>query len=125
MSHLRNSPDVQSVHFLMPCHHTPAYSHFHKNITLRHLDCSPNLSGVKDYVDEADQFFADPVGFVKREYEEKNAFPSHFVMYEGTEKRLLSFLNRNGFERVSRNDVFELMCIGSDNFSHVLSRDFG
>lgn len=101
MSHLRNSPDVQSVHFLMPCHHTPAYSHLHRNITLRHLDCSPNLQGIKDYIDEADIFFADPVAFVKREYDAKKEYPSHIVMYEGTEKKLLEFLNRNNYTRVS------------------------
>jgi phosphatidylinositol glycan class B len=116
MSHLRNSPNLQSVHFLMPCHHTPAYSHIHKNITMRHLDCSPNLAGILDYMDEADAFFADPLAFVKREYEDKNEFPSHLVMYEGIEKKLLRFLNRNGYTRVSSDDDLQLMNVRMRQF---------
>lgn len=30
-----------SVHFLMPCHSTPFYSHLHKNVSLYTLNCDP------------------------------------------------------------------------------------
>jgi GPI mannosyltransferase 3 len=32
---------VKSAHFLTGCHATPFYSHVHRNIELRQLDCSP------------------------------------------------------------------------------------
>ncbi len=38
-----DSPKVplQSVHFLTGCHSTPFYSHVHRPIPMRQLDCSP------------------------------------------------------------------------------------
>ncbi|XP_039274501.2 GPI alpha-1,2-mannosyltransferase 3-like [Styela clava] len=50
-----------SVLYLMPCHTTPLYSHLHLNVTTRFLTCPPNLSGIKNYSDEADQFHSNPI----------------------------------------------------------------
>lgn len=56
--------------FLMPCHSTPWRSHLvHPTIDAWALTCEPpiNLTPAKKatYVDEADQFYADPSSFLK------------------------------------------------------------
>jgi phosphatidylinositol glycan class B len=38
--HAKTFP-LEEVHFLTNCHATPFYSHVHRNIRLRQLDCSP------------------------------------------------------------------------------------
>lgn len=50
-----------AVMFLLPCHSTPYYHALHHNVTMQFLTCEPNLTGVSDYVDEADVFFSDPL----------------------------------------------------------------
>lgn len=104
-------PQAQ-VFFLMPCHHTPGYSHMHlvdakkqSRVTLRHLDCSPNFTNQTNFVDEADRFYEDPAAFVrKHDWETQwNKQPTFLVMYEGTvEQRLLPILKSNGFTKVQR-----------------------
>jgi GPI mannosyltransferase 3 len=37
------SHPVENVLFLMPCHSTPFYSHFHHNISMRFLTCEPPI----------------------------------------------------------------------------------
>lgn len=102
------------VYFLMPCHHTPGYSHMHlvnsnyqSRVTLRHLDCSPNFANLTDTkaMDEADTFYHDPIEFVKRQNWESqwSKEPTFLVMYEGNiEQRLLPLLKSNGFSKVQR-----------------------
>ena len=59
-----------SVAFLMPCHSTPWRSHLvHPEIHAWALTCEPPI-GLEDierakYVDEADQFYADPVSWLR------------------------------------------------------------
>jgi GPI mannosyltransferase 3 len=59
-------PEVRSsVAFMMPCHSTPWRSHFiHRGIDAWALTCEPPLNvplqGRAFYLDEADQFFANP-----------------------------------------------------------------
>jgi len=62
------SPAPQSLQFLMPCHSTPLYSHIHKNITTRFLTCEPNLLGDSNHVDEADEFYRDPMAWLHTHY---------------------------------------------------------
>lgn len=38
---LAGRSDTSSVFFFMPCHSTPFSSHFHRDIPMRFLDCSP------------------------------------------------------------------------------------
>uniref|UniRef100_A0A914V314 Mannosyltransferase n=1 Tax=Plectus sambesii TaxID=2011161 RepID=A0A914V314_9BILA len=52
-------PDA-AVWFLAPCHSTPFYSHVHANVSMRALNCDPNLDHIPGYVDEADRFHDHP-----------------------------------------------------------------
>ncbi|KAK2805808.1 hypothetical protein FQN50_006084 [Emmonsiellopsis sp. PD_5] len=61
---------IMTVGFLMPCHSTPWRSHLiFPNIHAWALSCEPpvNLSPAEKttYLDEADQFYADPLGFLR------------------------------------------------------------
>ncbi|KAL1916428.1 uncharacterized protein VTP21DRAFT_5619 [Calcarisporiella thermophila] len=58
----------ESVGFLMPCHSTPFYASLHKPIPMWFLTCEPPLEAhnkASHYLDEADQFYADPVEFLR------------------------------------------------------------
>jgi GPI mannosyltransferase 3 len=105
--HQRGSLDVmkelrdcnpKSVYFLIPCHHTPAYSHIHQNITLRFLDCSPPL-GNETKMDEADEFHLDKIKFTKNMFE-KEPYPSHIVIYE--DLTFLEYLKQINYKIQSR-----------------------
>jgi GPI mannosyltransferase 3 len=61
---------TMSVGFLMPCHSTPWRSHFvFPSIEAWALSCEPpvglNETEKKVYLDEADQFYADPADFLQ------------------------------------------------------------
>ena len=62
---LAPAPSTMTVGFLMPCHSTPWRSHLiHPSIKTWALTCEPpvnmNGSARAQYIDEADQFYADP-----------------------------------------------------------------
>lgn len=66
---LAPAPSTMTVGFLMPCHSTPWRSHLiHPSIKAWALTCEPpvnfNASQRASYIDEADQFYADPTGFL-------------------------------------------------------------
>lgn len=65
MNYLRKTAKIRSedAHFLflMPCHSTPLYSYLHMNVTTRVLQCLTNFKKNESYVDEADQFFTQPI----------------------------------------------------------------
>ena len=44
----------------MPCHSTPLYSHIHQNISVRFLECKPNLENDPTYREEDDIFYSSP-----------------------------------------------------------------
>ncbi len=77
--------------FLMPCHSTPWRSHLvYSNLHAWALTCEPPLdvpAGTPEranYRDEADRFFDDPVGFLKREVGNKHRpWPRYIVAFEG------------------------------------------
>ncbi|MBN3296359.1 PIGB mannosyltransferase, partial [Amia calva] len=77
------SPDVL---FLMPCHSTPFYSHVHCPLKMQFLQCPPDLTGNKRYVDEAELFFSDPEGWLNTMLHTKAALPSHLVFFDVLEK---------------------------------------
>lgn len=119
---------LDSVFFLMPCHSTPFYSTLHKNISMRFLECSPRhvysrllcaysghasqpsainnvlkiwlCSDVVGYVDEADQFMADPLRFLSDLYDcdEPLPLPSHLVLFDSLLNKLSSFLDNHYYE---------------------------
>lgn len=68
---LTPAPSTMTVGFLMPCHSTPWRSHLiHLSIKAWALTCEPpltlNTSARSDYLDEADQFYADPKAFLAK-----------------------------------------------------------
>ncbi|XP_048887452.1 GPI mannosyltransferase 3 [Brienomyrus brachyistius] len=94
-------PDVL---FLMPCHSTPFYSHIHCPIKMRFLECPPDLSGNKSYVDEADDFFANPKHWLEVTFTQQALLPSHLVLFDVLEKEILTFLEVNKYVR--QKEVF-------------------
>ncbi|KAL8828282.1 MAG: hypothetical protein Q9191_002677 [Dirinaria sp. TL-2023a] len=69
---LTPAPSIMTVGFLMPCHSTPWRSHLvFSGIHGWALGCEPpvgsNATERANYLDEADRFYADPVGFLNTE----------------------------------------------------------
>ncbi|XP_069127470.1 GPI mannosyltransferase 3-like [Argopecten irradians] len=88
------------VLFLTPCHSTPYYSYLHQNISMRMLTCEPNLSQKKNYTDEADQFYNDPVRWLKQEYKVKlTPLPSHIVYFNNLQTNISEFLTQSGYKK--------------------------
>ncbi|XP_053677771.1 GPI mannosyltransferase 3 [Anopheles nili] len=83
------------VFFLMPCHSTPLYSHVHQNVTMRFLHCEPNLADKENYVDEADQFFDNPMVWIRRNLpvHPLSALPTHVVAFDVLEQQIKDFLS--------------------------------
>ncbi|XP_001864746.2 GPI mannosyltransferase 3 [Culex quinquefasciatus] len=81
--------------FLMPCHSTPYHSHVHHNTTMRFLRCEPNLNGVENYSDEADTFYSDPMGWIRKNLpvHPRSALPSHVIAFDSLEPRIKDFLS--------------------------------
>ncbi|XP_035774460.1 GPI mannosyltransferase 3-like [Anopheles albimanus] len=81
--------------FLMPCHSTPFYSHVHQNVTMRFLRCEPNLQEQENYVDEADQFYANPMGWIRKNLpvHPLSALPTHLVAFDVLEPAIANFLS--------------------------------
>lgn len=78
---LRDQSDLTSLGVLMPCHSTPWQSMIHRpNTSMWFLTCEPPLDAKKDYVDEADRFYADPVKFLSDDFDKE--WPSHLLMFE-------------------------------------------
>ncbi|XP_030649969.1 GPI alpha-1,2-mannosyltransferase 3 [Chanos chanos] len=98
------SSAVPEVFFLMPCHSTPFYSHVHCPVKLRFLECPPDLTGDKNYVDEADRFFADPSLWLKTTFSNQSTLPSHLVFFDPLEKAISAFLDTNRF--VKKDEIF-------------------
>ncbi|KAI9029797.1 Alg9-like mannosyltransferase family-domain-containing protein [Phycomyces nitens] len=87
----RHSPI--SIRILMPCHSTPYQSILHSQSTpISFLTCDPPLSGqsTADYMDEADVFYADPVGFLNT----IDTWPTHLVMFEPLQAQLKNTLDQ-------------------------------
>uniref|UniRef100_T1JBD9 Mannosyltransferase n=1 Tax=Strigamia maritima TaxID=126957 RepID=T1JBD9_STRMM len=84
------TPDKKmNVLFLMPCHSTPAYSHIHRNVTLRFLSCEPNLKFVANYQDESDIFYANPNKWLSGI---DLKLVTHMVLFDSLTSKLSDFL---------------------------------
>ena len=98
-----------SVAFLMPCHSTPWRSHLvHEGIDAWALTCEPPLDVPLEkrgeYMDEADQFYEDPVAWMKGNMggatgnKAENAvrgerpWPQYVVFFEQLESTMVSVL---------------------------------
>ncbi|XP_066052745.1 GPI mannosyltransferase 3 [Chamaea fasciata] len=106
MSHIQqlcnNSQQSQAfVFFLMPCHSTPFYSHVHCPLKMRFLQCPPNLIGNESYVDEADVFYSNPLGWLNKEFYNDTLLPSHLILFNVLEQEISSFLALRGYEKTA------------------------
>ncbi len=117
---------LKSVHFLMPCHSTPYYSHLHRNIPMWFIDCSPPyMVKPQNERQQIKYFEKNPLKFVNDiYYNNKNTLlgtkqysmddqdqfiivkwyhkelPSHIVTFDSYENRLLPFFKNNGYEKI-------------------------
>ncbi|CAG8621289.1 8562_t:CDS:2, partial [Racocetra persica] len=99
MDYLRDEADkgnVKNIGFLVPCHSTPFYSNLHRNLEMWFLTCEPPVNhniNLEDYLDEADQFYKNPLDFIYANFEQptfNNSFsnnslrkwPSHLIIFE-------------------------------------------
>ena len=105
MEKVRTDSSVSSILFLMPCHSTPFYSHIHKNIHMRFLDCSPPLHKNTSHSVESDLFFEDPQNFTHKiflDYKTQNKpFPTHVALFRPVEEFVKEVLFQLGFRPVS------------------------
>nr|POE82369.1 gpi mannosyltransferase 3 [Quercus suber] len=90
---------VTTVAFLMPCHSTPWRSHLiHSSIAAWALTCEPPLEipvmERAGYMDEADEFYASPVGWVERNVA---MWPEKVVMFSQLEPVLSEILDGRGY----------------------------
>jgi len=103
MYHLRSCNNATSVHFLMPCHSTPFYSYLHRNISMKILDCSPNIVNGKIIPHETEDqvFFKDPLKYLE-DIKRLDALPSHIVIFENLADEIGSFLKNNSYIRLKK-----------------------
>ncbi|XP_033921768.1 GPI mannosyltransferase 3 isoform X2 [Melopsittacus undulatus] len=106
MSHIQqlcnNSYQSQAfVFFMMPCHSTPFYSHVHCPLKMRFLQCPPDLTGNESYIDEADVFYSDPLGWLNKEFYNDTLLPSHLIFFSVLEQEISSFLALRGYEKTA------------------------
>ena len=101
--------NTTTVAFLMPCHSVPWRSNLvYSGIEAWALTCEPPLALTEaekeTYVDEADQFYADPVLWMRREFVEGGReWPGYLVFFgqlEGTLKEVA--MEYEGYEEVWR-----------------------
>ncbi|KFM69129.1 GPI mannosyltransferase 3, partial [Stegodyphus mimosarum] len=85
-----------SVLFLMPCHSTPYYSYIHKNISMKFLTCEPNFENADGYIDEADEFFENPMEWLTKNYDSNRnqLLPTHIVMFDKLYDNISIFLKK-------------------------------
>lgn len=66
---------------------------------MRFLTCEPNLRNQTDYIDETEQFYDDPIKWLKVEVVKgpnKHVY-SHVVMFDSLEPRILRFLKKGKY----------------------------
>lgn len=69
-----------SVLFLMPCHSTPYYSHIHREVKMKFLECPPPID--PSYEDTTEVFYDNPELWLHSNYQGDASLPSHLVMYD-------------------------------------------
>ncbi|KAI8987324.1 Alg9-like mannosyltransferase family-domain-containing protein, partial [Mycotypha africana] len=80
---LRKRPqETLSLGVLMPCHSTPWYSVIHRNIDMWFLTCEPPLDQTTTYLDEADQFYANPINFIEQHQKDRVWPPTYLILFD-------------------------------------------
>jgi phosphatidylinositol glycan class B len=73
-------------------------SYLHRNVSMRFLTCEPNLSKKEHYIDEADDFYNDPLHWLKKEYHfQGKSPPSHIVYFNVLKSDISQFLTQTGY----------------------------
>ncbi|XP_036011033.1 GPI mannosyltransferase 3 isoform X2 [Mus musculus] len=94
-------PASASVFIMMPCHSTPYYSHVHCPLSMRFLQCPPDLTGKTQYLDEADMFYLNPLRWLQQEFHSNASLPTHLVTFNVLEKEINTFLTSGNYERAA------------------------
>ncbi|XP_012971538.1 GPI mannosyltransferase 3 [Mesocricetus auratus] len=94
-------PASASVFIMMPCHSTPYYSHVHCPLSMRFLQCPPDLTGKAQYLDEADVFYLNPLSWLRQEFRSNASLPTHLVTFSVLEKEIYAFLTSGSYERTA------------------------
>lgn len=89
-----NSTDLL---FLMPCHSTPFYSHLHVNVSVRFLTCEPDFNQSGNYLDEAEEFYRSPEGWLRRNYPSNGTLPSHIICFDTLKPIISDIMSRYFF----------------------------
>ena len=114
-----------NILFLLPCHSTPFYSHFHLDYRLDFLKCPPVIdSNWEDYAegkDESDFFFDFPqkwieINFAAESRNTPSKLPSHIVIFnkQADLEILKTFFTDNNY--VKCMDIFNTLI--SENNRH-------
>lgn len=82
MSHFK--PD--SGQLIMKCVFVFLPSHVHCPLKMRFLQCPPDLTGNASYVDEADVFYSNPLGWLNKEFYNDTLLPSHLILFNVLEQ---------------------------------------
>uniref|UniRef100_A0A8D0L3I9 Mannosyltransferase n=1 Tax=Sphenodon punctatus TaxID=8508 RepID=A0A8D0L3I9_SPHPU len=90
-----------SVFVMMPCHSTPFYSYVHCPLRMRFLQCPPDLTENESYLDEAEQFYSEPLDWLKKEFYQDTLLPTHLVFFNILEQEISPFLVLNGYEKTA------------------------
>merc|ERR1712117_382027 len=91
------SVESPSVAILTPCYTLPGRTHMHiQNLTIRTLDCSPNLSNDPKYMTETESFLEDPRIWAIENFDRDKSFHySHFAdNNDGQSKNILVYAKR-------------------------------
>ena len=93
----QSDSDIMTVGFLMPCHSTPWRSHLvFSGIDAWALRCEPPLNMTSDekslYLDEADQFYADPTLWLRSNMARHPPRPKKLFKSKGSPKHARSMI---------------------------------
>ncbi|OBS76788.1 hypothetical protein A6R68_16772 [Neotoma lepida] len=77
------------------------YSHVHCPLSMRFLQCPPDLTGKTQYLDEADMFYLNPLSWLQQEFRSNASLPSHLVTFSVLEKEIRAFLTSGSYERTA------------------------
>ncbi|XP_075244605.1 GPI alpha-1,2-mannosyltransferase 3-like [Convolutriloba macropyga] len=92
------SIESPSVAILTPCYTLPGRTHMHiSNLTIRSLDCRPNLSNKPNYYTETQLFLEDPHNWVLENFGNERTFAnfSYVVMFDYVHSHLKDVLSRD------------------------------
>ena len=98
MKTLSSKTNVKGILILTPCHGTPYYSHLHRNISMRFLECPPNL-GESEYQEEDKIFFQNPKKWLE---ENEISQYDHIIFYEGLRKQIEDYLQQQNFRECEK-----------------------